>query len=72
MNTNNQPMTKQRLDAILSLLLGSTDLANKWWNSPNVAFDDRLPKDVYYQDPNGRQEVSDYISVFAASESDYQ
>lgn len=58
-------MTKNRLDLLLFLLLGSTDLVQKWWVSPNKAFDDRMPKDVYYQDPNGRKEVSDYISAFA-------
>jgi hypothetical protein len=58
-------MSKQRLDAILYLLLGSTDLVQKWWISPNKAFDDRMPKDVYYQDPQGRQEISDYISAYA-------
>lgn len=58
-------MTKNRLDLLLFLLLGSTDLVQQWWVSPNKAFDDRMPKDVYYQDPNGRQEVSDYISAFA-------
>ena len=63
-----EPMTKQRLDAILYLLLGSTDLVHKWWNSPNTAFDDRFPKDVYYQDPNGRKEISDYISAYAMGE----
>jgi hypothetical protein len=58
-------MSKQRLDAILYLLLGSTDLVHKWWISPNKAFDDMMPKDVYYQDPQGRQEISDYISAYA-------
>lgn len=24
-----------------------------------------FPKDVYYQDPNGRQEISDYINAYA-------
>jgi len=58
-------MSKPRLDAILYLLLGSTDLVQKWWISANKAFDDRMPKDVYYQDPQGRQEISDYISAYA-------
>jgi hypothetical protein len=61
----NEVMSKPRLDAILYLLLGSTDLVQKWWVTPNTAFDDRFPKDVYYQDPNGRQEISDYISAYA-------
>lgn len=58
--------TKNQLDALLFAMLGSEELVHKWWNSPNKAFDDRFPKDFYYQDPNGRQEVSDYINAFAS------
>jgi len=61
-------MSKQRLDAILYLILGSNDLVHRWWHSPNEAFDGRLPKDVYYQDPHGRQEISDYIGAYASGE----
>ena len=57
--------TKSQLDAMLLSMLGSTDLVKGWWISPNKAFDDRFPKDVYYQDPQCRQEISDYISAFA-------
>ena len=57
--------TKSQLDAMLLSMLGSTDLVKGWWISPNNAFDDRHPKDVYYQDPQGRKEISDYISAFA-------
>jgi hypothetical protein len=63
-----EPMIKRRLDAILYVILGSTDLVERWWHSPNTAFDNRLPKDVYYQDPQGRQEISDYISAYANGE----
>ena len=64
-----EPMIKRRLDAILYVILGSTDLVERWWHSPNEAFDNRMPKDVYYQDPQGRQEISDYISAYADGES---
>lgn len=57
--------TKKQLDDFLYGMLGSEELVHKWWVSPNKAFDDRFPKDVYYQDPNGRQEVSDYINTYA-------
>lgn len=66
---NNVPCiqwTKGQLDAMLLAMLGSDEMVHKWWHSPNKAFDDRFPKDVYYQDPNGRQEVSDYINAFAS------
>ena len=64
-----EPITKPRLDVILYLILGSTDLVHQWWNSPNEAFDDRHPKDVYYQDPQGRKEICDYISAYANGQS---
>lgn len=57
--------TKSQLDAMLFAMLGSDELVHKWWASPNSAFDDMFPKDVYYQNLNGRQEISDYISAYA-------
>lgn len=60
--------TKKQLDDFLYGMLGSDELVSRWWTSPNKAFDDRMPKDVYYQDPNGRQEVSDYINAFACGD----
>ena len=57
--------TKGQLDLMLLVLLGSEELAHNWWITPNKAFDDMFPKDVYYQNPQGRQEVSDYINAFA-------
>ena len=59
-------LSKKQLDAMLFAMIGSDELVHKWWVSPNKAFDDRFPKDVYYQDPQGRQEVSDYISAYAS------
>ena len=56
---------KKQLDAMLFAMIGSDELVHKWWVSPNKAFDDRFPKDVYYQDPQGRHEVSDYIGAYA-------
>lgn len=57
--------TKGQLDLMLLVLLGSEESAHNWWVTPNKAFDDMFPKDVYYQNPQGRQEVSDYISAYA-------
>ena len=59
-------LSKKQLDAMLFAMLGSDELVHKWWVSPNKAFDDMFPKDVYYQDPNGRQEISDYIYAYAS------
>ena len=57
--------SKQTLNNLLYTILGSNDLVERWWHSPNQAFDNMMPKDVYYQDPQGRQEISDYISAYA-------
>ena len=65
-------LSKHRLDAILYIILGSDNLVHKWWHSPNTAFDDRFPKDVYYQDVNGRQDISDYIVAWANTEGGYK
>ena len=59
-------LSKKQLDAMLFAMLGSDELVHKWWVSPNKAFDDMFPKDVYYQDPNGRQEISNYINAYAS------
>lgn len=60
--SNDLQMEKFRLDAILHTMLGD-DIAGNWWWTPNPAFNDRLPKDVYFKDPNGRQDVTNYIDA---------
>ena len=67
---SDQPVqwTKGQLDQLLLRLLGSKDLVHAWWNTENMAFNYMMPKDVYYQDPFGRQEVSDYIYTYADGE----
>lgn len=64
----NKPWTKSQLDAMLFSMLGSKDLVERWWASPNKAFDGVCPKDVYYRDPQGMLEVSDYINAFACGD----
>ena len=46
------------LQVMLLAMLGSEDLAQKWWGSPNKAFDDLRPYDVYYTDP---EKVYNYV-----------
>ena len=57
--------TKSQLDEMLLGLLGSQHLVHAWWNTENMAFFYMKPVDVYYQDRNGVQEVSDYIDTYA-------
>lgn len=58
--------TKSQLDEMLLGLLGSQHLVHAWWNTENMAFFYMKPVDVYYQDPLGRQQVSDYIDTYAS------
>ena len=47
------------LDEILLALLGSSDLVESWWASPNKAFDGDIPDDIFHSDR--RAEVIRYI-----------
>ena len=42
-------------------LLGSKELVEKWWDSPNKNWDLKTPREVYEQ--NG-EEVFDYVIFF--------
>ncbi len=39
-------MEKQSLDVLLIAMLGNKELADRWWYSPNRAFDMQRPIDV--------------------------
>jgi len=54
-------MTKQELDGLLFAIMGSITLVKKWWNSPNEAFDQQKPIDVYKETP---EKVEQYILSF--------
>lgn len=49
------------LDRILFALLGDLNLVEKWWSSPNLAFDNKTPAEVYMNDKNS---VEDYVLQF--------
>lgn len=49
---------KERLDRLLLALVGTEELVDKWWNSPNRAFDHQHPIKVFDNDPN---KVINYI-----------
>jgi hypothetical protein len=50
--------TKQDLNTCLFAMLGSDELVNKWWESPNLAFEGKTPLEVFEID---RQDVIDYV-----------
>ena len=39
-----------KINEILLSLLGSQDLVQRWWSSPNKAFDNEIPDDLYHSD----------------------
>jgi hypothetical protein len=50
--------TKRKLNVCLFAMLGNDDLVNRWWESPNRAFDGKTPSEVFEVD---RQEVINYV-----------
>lgn len=49
---------KRKLNIMLFTLLGSDDLVNRWWENPNLAFEDKTPNQMCEED---EQQVIDYI-----------
>ncbi len=51
-------MTKERLNYLLLCAMGNKELVDRWWQSPNLAFDSNTPEKIYTDDP---KRVEDYI-----------
>lgn len=49
---NQKDNLKRRCYALLTALLGSQELVERWWVGPNKAFDMRHPIDVFEEDPH--------------------
>lgn len=49
---------KETCDRLLASMLGSWELVEKWWVSPNKAFDGKHPINVFEQD---RKRVINYL-----------
>jgi hypothetical protein len=56
----NSTIMKKRCDVLLIALVGK-DLAPKWWDSRNKAFDDKTPSEQWEIDP---QSVYDYLMFY--------
>lgn len=50
----------EKLNKMLKALLGSDELVQRWWNSPNRAFDGETPDDLW-NTSSGRKRVYTYI-----------
>lgn len=59
---------KKRLDGLLFAVIGSETLVERWWNSPNHAFNLQHPSDVFVIEP---EVVRDYIFRMANIGGDF-
>lgn len=57
------PMNEKKLNKALLALLGTEELVNNWWNSPNANWSFQNPIDVYQKDPKS---VCDYIMQYVS------
>ena len=53
---------KETCDRLLASMLGSWELVDKWWNSPNKGFDNETPISVFETD---KSKVINYIFHYA-------
>ena len=51
-------MDTDKYDRILHSLLGSEELVQKWWESPNKAFDELTPNEMLNRDED---QVKNYL-----------
>ena len=54
------PRLKQ-INGILFALLGSLELVQRWWLSPNITFELRCPQEVWDSGEDGKDEVESYV-----------
>ena len=57
---NNMTTIDEKANIILMSLLGSSSLVEKWWLSPNRAFDYEIPDDLWHT-TSGRNRVYRYL-----------
>ena len=54
-------LRKSRVDMHLCAMLGSYELVDKWWNSPNRAFAMSTPDQIWQTGEDGQKEVAAYV-----------
>lgn len=55
---------KSDINSMLKSLLGDDELVERWWVSPNKAFDMETPNVVYQSGVDGQKQVYDYVYQF--------
>ena len=56
---------KNKCDVLLIAMLGTTELVDQWWKSPNKAFNNNTPEVAYYVEP---KEVLSYLMRMSEGE----
>lgn len=51
----------KRINEVLFGLLGSLEMVQRWWLSPNITFELRCPQEVWDSGEEGRDEVEMYV-----------
>ncbi len=52
---------KSDINRYLYAMIGSPQLVDGWWDSPNKAFDLKTPDEVYQTGAEGRKRVYEYV-----------
>lgn len=50
-------------DRLLFSMLGSYELVDKWWKSPNKAFNMTCPSNVWMEE-NGKEAIKNYLETY--------
>ena len=58
---------KQTMNEILFALLGSEELVQRWWATPNKAFDGEIPDDLLHTP----RKIEVYKYIMSQANSDY-
>lgn len=54
-------IVKSDVNRYLYAMMGSLQLVDGWWHSPNKAFDLKTPDEIYQVDADGRKRVYEYV-----------
>lgn len=54
-------IVKSDINRYLYAMIGSPQLVDGWWHSPNKAFDMKTPDEVYQENEDGRKRVYTYV-----------
>lgn len=56
------------LNTCLKAMMGSDQLVQQWWDSPNLAFEGKTPRETYFLSLEDYRKVVNYILTHANGE----